>query len=89
MSEPTSSSPPGPARRVPTSAEQHRWLTGELREWERQGLVTAPAAAAIADRYVVSGALGGHRITPVRVVLGLGALGVGYAWWAPEDGGAP
>ena len=82
MSEPTSSSPPGPARRVPTSAEQHRWLTGELREWERQGLVTAPAAAAIADRYVVSGALGGHRITPVRVILGLGAafLGVGLIW---------
>lgn len=82
MSEPTPSSPPGPGRRVPTSPEQHRWLTGELRDWERDGLITAPTAAAIADRYVVSGALGGHRITPIRVILGLGAafLGVGLIW---------
>lgn len=82
MSATTQSPPPGPGRRTPTSVEQHRWLTGELRDWERDGLITAPAAAAIADRYVVSGALGGHRITPIRVILGLGAafLGIGLIW---------
>ncbi|MGA8047764.1 MAG: DUF2157 domain-containing protein [Dermatophilaceae bacterium] len=66
---------------VPTTAERHRWLTGELREWERDGLLTPDAAAAIADRYVVT-AETGRRITPVRVILGLGAVfvGIGLIW---------
>lgn len=82
MSAPTQTPPPGSGGRVPTSAERLRWLAGELRDWERDGLVSAPAAAAIADRYVVTDAVGGHRITPVRVILGLGAafLGVGLIW---------
>lgn len=71
---------PSPAP-VPTTAERHRWLTGELREWERDGLLTPDAAAAIADRYVVT-AEAGRRITPVRVILGLGAVfvGIGLIW---------
>ncbi|MCA1783022.1 MAG: DUF2157 domain-containing protein [Dermatophilaceae bacterium] len=82
MSTATASSSPGPGRRVPTSAERHRWLTGELRDWERDGLISGSTATAIADRYVVSSALGGHRITPIRVILGLGAcfLGIGLIW---------
>lgn len=78
----TTPSPPDPGPRVPTSAERHRWLTGELRDWERDGLVSASSAAAIADRYVVSKAVGGMRITPIRVILGLGSafLGVGLIW---------
>jgi uncharacterized membrane protein len=82
MSSATSSSPSESRPPVPTTAERHRWLTGELREWERDGLLTPSAAAAIADRYVVTRADGGQRVTPIRVILGLGAvfLGVGLIW---------
>ncbi|KAB7741957.1 DUF2157 domain-containing protein [Nostocoides sp. F2B08] len=75
-----SAASPSPAP-VPTTAERHRWLTGELREWERDGLLTPDAAAAIADRYVVT-ADAGRRFTAVRVILGLGAvfIGIGLIW---------
>ena len=75
-----SAASPSPAP-VPTTAERHRWLTGELREWKRDGLLTPDAAAAIADRHVVT-AQEGRRVTPVRVILGLGAVfvGIGLIW---------
>ena len=77
----TPTSPSGPGARVPATAEQHRWLTGELLGWERDGLLTPDAAAAIADRYVVTEDTG-RRFTAVRVILGLGAVfvGVGLIW---------
>lgn len=76
----TTASPP--REPVPTSPERHRWLTGELREWEREGLITADIAGAIADRYVPSGEGVAARFTPVRVILGLGAcfVGIGLIW---------
>ena len=66
---------------LPLSADNHRWLTSELREWEREGLISGATAGAITNRYVVS-ASPGHRITAVRVILGLGAsfLGIGLIW---------
>jgi uncharacterized membrane protein len=80
MSE-TPTSPSGSRARVPATAEQHRWLTGELVGWERDGLVTPAAAAAIADRYVITGEPG-RRFTAIRVILGLGAVfvGIGLIW---------
>lgn len=67
---------------VPTTAERHRWLTGELRDWEQEGLIGADTAGAIADRYVITSERDGHAVTPVRVILGLGAcfLGIGLIW---------
>jgi uncharacterized membrane protein len=80
MSAPPPSPPSGVAK-VPATAEQHRWLTGELRDWEHEGLLTAQSATAIADRYVVT-AETGRRVTPTRVILGLGAVfvGIGLIW---------
>ena len=82
MSGASPSTPPTSGPRVPTTAERHRWLTGELRDWERDGLLTADAAATIADRYVVTEVTGLRRVTPVRVILGLGAVfvGIGLIW---------
>ncbi|NLJ53116.1 MAG: DUF2157 domain-containing protein [Intrasporangiaceae bacterium] len=66
---------------LPLSADNHRWLTTELREWEREGLISSDTAGAITDRYTVSDSPA-HRITAVRVILGLGAsfLGIGLIW---------
>ena len=70
-----------PREPVPTSAETHRWLTRELRDWQQDGLISADTAGAIADRYVPR-AGEDRRVTPVRVILGLGAsfLGIGLIW---------
>lgn len=67
---------------LPLSVDNHRWLSRELREWEREGLISADTAGAISDRYVVVSAAAVPRITPVRIILGLGAsfLGIGLIW---------
>ncbi len=71
-----------PREPVPIASDRHRWLTGELRDWEHEGLISADTAGAIADRYVATSEPEGRGITPIRVVLGLGAcfVGVGLIW---------
>lgn len=75
----TATSPRDP---VPIASDRHRWLTGELRSWEQDGLINADTAGAIADRYVATDQPEGRGITPIRVVLGLGAcfVGIGLIW---------
>lgn len=65
---------------LPLSADTHRWLTSELREWERDGLISSDTAGAISSRYTLGDTPA--RITAVRVILGLGAsfLGIGLIW---------
>lgn len=71
---------------TPTTAEQHRWLTGELRAWEQDGLITASTAAAIEGRYAIAPDTT-RRVNTIRVILGLGAsfLGVGLIWFVATN----
>lgn len=67
-------------RQIPTSAERFRWLTGELRTWEQEGLIDEPTASTISSRYIVPKESGLNL--PVRVILALGSffLGIGLIW---------
>lgn len=68
-------------RQIHTSAERFRWLAGELRAWQREGLIDAATANAISDRYVVPKERAVTNL-PVRVILVLGSffVGVGLIW---------
>ena len=68
-------------RQIHTSAERFRWLAGELRAWQREGLIDAATANAISDRYVVPKERAVTNL-PVRVILILGSffVGVGLIW---------
>lgn len=80
MTAQTPAGEPAP-RQFTTSAQRFRWLTGELRAWQQEGLIDAPTAEAITSRYAVAGS-GGVTNLPVRVILALGSffVGIGLIW---------
>lgn len=63
--------------RAPIAPRMLRWLTAQLAEWSREGLITDAQADAIAARYTAS-----TRLALLRLVVGLGAafLAVGLLW---------
>lgn len=63
--------------RAPIAPRMLRWLTAQLAEWSREGLLTGAQADAIAARYTAS-----TRLALLRLVVGLGAvfLAVGLLW---------
>ena len=82
----TTTAPALPAH--PTSPSRLDWLTGELAQWQAEGLLSAPQSAAILGRYRA-----GRRFSLGRLLLTVGALfvGVGLIWLvaANLDGWAP
>lgn len=59
--------------------EHHRWLGKELQHWQGEGLIDAPTARTIADRYEI---VSGRRISLSRLLLTIGAafVGIGVIW---------
>ncbi len=67
---------PGDTRH-PVSVRTMRWLDEQLREWERDGLVTGTAAATIRSRYVAE-----TKVKLLAIVTGLGVafVAIGLIW---------
>lgn len=65
----------------PVTDTQARWLHDELERWQRDGLVDAEQANAIAGQYVAASGTR-HRLSLGRLLLGLGAafVGVSIIW---------
>lgn len=71
---------PGLPMARPATAEQLRWLDGELRTWVDEGLIGPDQAGAVRGRYHTVATT--RRFSLAKLLLSLGAcfLGVGLIW---------